>query len=48
MNDLKSGVQKGQVALGVLTGTTYFLISKYGQLRMRLGSGTCRRCRLAL
>jgi len=24
MNDLKSGVQKGQVALGVLTGATYF------------------------
>jgi len=24
MNDLKSGVQKGQVALAVLTGATYF------------------------
>ena len=47
MNDLKSGVQKGQVALHVLTGATYFSNFEVRTTPDAPGSGTCRRCRRA-
>ena len=47
MNDLKSGVQKGQVALYVLTGATYFSNFEIRTTPDAPGSATCRRCRRA-
>ena len=43
MDDLKSGIQKGQVALAVLIGATDARTSSSGQKPMHRGSGTCRR-----
>ena len=48
MNDLKSGMQRGQVALYVLTGATYFSNFEYDRRPMLHGNATCRQWHRAL
>ena len=45
MDDLKSGVQKGQLALAALTARPTSRTSRSGRPPTRPGSGTSRRCR---